>query len=101
TGFGGRSPPLGHLGHCPPVTNHLHDGVIALLDHSILPEHPPTLPGLAAQGGNDRGRQGGVSRITRSPVRHQPNLCPASTEPTTSRINRSRTRSRMGSLLTN
>ena len=93
------APPLGDLGHRPPVTNHLHDGVIALLDHSVLPEHPPHPRGLAA-GRQQPGKQGGVSRINRSRVRHQPNLCPASAEATTSRINRSRTAVTRSDLLT-
>jgi hypothetical protein len=76
----GDPPPLGHLGHCPPVTNHLHDGVIALLDHSILPEHPPHPPRPGRPG---RQRPGKARRS----VKDHPKPCQASAEPLSS-INR-------------
>jgi hypothetical protein len=78
----GDAPPLGHLGHCPPVTNHLHDGVIALLDRSVLPEHPPHPP---RPGRPERQRPGKAERS----VKDQPKPRQASAEPLSS-ISRSR-----------
>jgi Beta-lactamase len=70
----GDAPPFGHLGHRPPITQHFHDGVIALLDHSVLPEHPPGPPRHGRAQRPPRGRPSGVSRINRSrtPRRQKP-----------------------------
>jgi hypothetical protein len=73
----GDAPPLGHLGHRPPVTQHFHDGVIALLDHPVLPEHPPHPPRPGRPG---RQRPGKAGRS----VKDHPKPCQASAEPPSS-----------------
>jgi hypothetical protein len=81
---------LGHLYHCEPVTQHLHDGVEALLCHRELQEHAPDLL-ASTRSGRSRGRSGGH-------VNHQPELWKPSAGITTLSINRISTRPRRGPL---